>query len=62
MSLDDVEAVEKIYDEWESRNLTYDLRNRNLLIDSYCREDLVEKAGTLIDRVTLSRLKEMNLL
>ncbi|CAA3025840.1 pentatricopeptide repeat-containing At2g20710, mitochondrial-like [Olea europaea subsp. europaea] len=50
MKFDDVEGVEKIFEEWESRGLSYDFRIPNFLIDAYCRNHLLEKAEALLDR------------
>ncbi|KAF5747746.1 hypothetical protein HS088_TW05G00473 [Tripterygium wilfordii] len=53
----DFETAEKIFDEWESRNLTYDLRIPNALIGAYSRKGLMEKAETTINNV-ISKGKE----
>ncbi|CAK7350602.1 unnamed protein product [Dovyalis caffra] len=49
LMLDDIEAAEMIFKEWESRNLSYDFRVPNILINAYCRKNLLAKAESLID-------------
>ncbi|XP_047325850.1 pentatricopeptide repeat-containing protein At2g20710, mitochondrial-like [Impatiens glandulifera] len=49
MKMDDVEGAEKIFEEWESsKELTYDFRIPNILIRSYCKKGLFDKAESLI--------------
>ncbi|KAK4723670.1 hypothetical protein R3W88_026449 [Solanum pinnatisectum] len=50
MKFDDIEGVEQIFEEWESRGLSYDFRIPNFLIGSYCRNGLLRKAEVLFDR------------
>lgn len=50
LKFDDVEGAEKIFEEWESRGLSYDFRIPNFLIDAYCRNRLLEKAEALLER------------
>ncbi|KAE8652713.1 hypothetical protein Csa_013388 [Cucumis sativus] len=40
--LDDIKGAERIYKEWETQKLSYDLRIPNLLVDAYCRAGLME--------------------
>ncbi|XP_015899701.3 pentatricopeptide repeat-containing protein At2g20710, mitochondrial [Ziziphus jujuba] len=51
LKFDDIESAEKIFEEWESRNLNYDIRIPNFLIRAYCRKGLFEKAESLLTRV-----------
>ncbi|CAI0378051.1 unnamed protein product [Linum tenue] len=51
LKLEDFETAEKIFDEWESRNLSYDVRIPNILIRAYSTSALLEKAETMVDRV-----------
>lgn len=55
--LNDVEAAEHIFKEWETRKLSYDLRIPNMLIDAYCREGLMEKAEAFINKTMTVRGK-----
>lgn len=48
LKLDDLESVEKIFVDWESCNLWYDMIVPNFLIRGYSRKGLVEKAETLV--------------
>ncbi|OIS99235.1 PREDICTED: pentatricopeptide repeat-containing protein At2g20710, mitochondrial-like isoform X1 [Nicotiana attenuata] len=50
MKFDDIEGAEQIFEEWESRGLSYDFRVPNILIGAYCRNGLLQKAKALIDR------------
>ncbi|KAL2478309.1 Pentatricopeptide repeat-containing protein [Forsythia ovata] len=49
--LDDVEGAEKIYDEWLLVKSVYDPRIGNLLLSSYVRKGLSEKAETFFDQM-----------
>ncbi|KAB1201037.1 hypothetical protein CJ030_MR0G005157 [Morella rubra] len=51
LAFDDIEGAEKIFQEWESRKLSYDFRVPNLLIDAYCKKDLLAKAKALVNKV-----------
>ncbi|KDP21919.1 hypothetical protein JCGZ_03057 [Jatropha curcas] len=51
LKFDDIETAEKIFEEWECRNLSYDIRIPNFLIGAYCRKGLLGSAETLVDRV-----------
>ncbi|GAV86127.1 PPR domain-containing protein/PPR_2 domain-containing protein [Cephalotus follicularis] len=51
LKFDDIEKVEKIFEEWESRNLAYDIRIPNLFIGACCRKGLLAKAEALVNRV-----------
>ncbi|KAL2467262.1 Pentatricopeptide repeat-containing protein [Abeliophyllum distichum] len=50
MKFDDIEGAENIFEEWESSGLSYDFRVPNFLIDAYCKNGLLEKAGALLQR------------
>lgn len=50
MKFDDREGAEQIFEEWESRGLSYDFRIPNFLIGAYCRNGLLHKAEALINR------------
>ncbi|KAM3343627.1 pentatricopeptide repeat-containing protein, mitochondrial [Capsicum galapagoense] len=50
MKFDDIEGVEQIFEEWESRGLSYDFRIPNILIGAYCKNGVLRKAEALIDR------------
>ncbi|KAF3441504.1 hypothetical protein FNV43_RR15418 [Rhamnella rubrinervis] len=51
LKFDDIESAEKIFEEWESKNLSYDIRIPNFLIAAFCRKGLLEKTETLFNRV-----------
>nr|XP_016508188.1 PREDICTED: pentatricopeptide repeat-containing protein At2g20710, mitochondrial-like [Nicotiana tabacum] len=46
----DTEGVEKIFEEWEAEALSYDFRVPDVLIGTYCRNGLLEKAKALVDK------------
>ncbi|XP_011096300.1 pentatricopeptide repeat-containing protein At2g20710, mitochondrial-like [Sesamum indicum] len=48
--LDDIEGMEKIFQEWESGVLFFDFRIPNFLIDAYCRDGHLEKAEALLTK------------
>ncbi|KAK6919052.1 Pentatricopeptide repeat [Dillenia turbinata] len=49
MKLDDIEGAEKLFEEWESVNTSYDLRVPNLMVTGYCKNGLLQKAEAFID-------------
>lgn len=49
LKFDDLETAEKIFEEWESKNLQYDFRILNFLVDAYCSKGLLQKAEALIN-------------
>lgn len=51
LKFDDIDAAEKVLEEWESRRLSYDFRVPNFLIDAYCRKGLTEKAEALVNKI-----------
>lgn len=51
MIFDDIEGMEKIFEEWESSALSLDFRIPNFLIDAYCTDGHMEKAEALITKV-----------
>ncbi|KAH7554226.1 hypothetical protein JRO89_XS12G0137700 [Xanthoceras sorbifolium] len=51
LKFDDLECAERIFEEWESKTLSYDIRIPNFLIGAYGRKGLPEKAETLIGRI-----------
>ncbi|KAL9425525.1 hypothetical protein AB3S75_032477 [Citrus x aurantiifolia] len=53
LKFDGMESAEKIFEEWESCNLSHDIRIPNHLIDAYCRRGLLHKAETLIYKAQL---------
>ncbi|XP_024029124.1 pentatricopeptide repeat-containing protein At2g20710, mitochondrial [Morus notabilis] len=50
LRIDDVEGAAKIYEEWESRGLPFDFLIPDLMIDTYFRKGLLEKAEALVDK------------
>ncbi|XP_050383317.1 pentatricopeptide repeat-containing protein At2g20710, mitochondrial-like [Argentina anserina] len=57
LKFDDIESVEKMFEEWESEHLTYDIRIPNILIGAYTRNGLLEKAEAIISRIILKDVK-----
>lgn len=51
LKFDDIDSAEKIFDEWESRELSYDIRVPTYLMSAFSRKGLMEKAETLLNRV-----------
>ncbi|KAH7513122.1 hypothetical protein FEM48_Zijuj12G0163100 [Ziziphus jujuba var. spinosa] len=51
LKFDDIESAEKIFEEWESRKLSYDVRIPKFLISACCRKGHLEKAERLLRRV-----------
>lgn len=49
MKFNDIEGLEKIFNEWELSGLSYDYRISNFLIDAYCRNGLLMKAEDIIN-------------
>ncbi|KAG6754857.1 hypothetical protein POTOM_040656 [Populus tomentosa] len=50
LMLDDIEAAEMMFKEWE---LSYYFRVPNILMNAYCRNNLLEKAESLIDHAMM---------
>lgn len=50
LAFDDIEGAENIFEEWESRKLSYDFRVPNLLINAYGQKGLLAKAEALLNR------------
>lgn len=48
LKLDDLESAEKIFEEWKTRELSYDFRVPSLLVDAYSKRNLLEKAESLM--------------
>ncbi|KAI4322665.1 hypothetical protein L6164_022337 [Bauhinia variegata] len=59
MKLDDISGAERILEEWESGNTSFDLRIPNFMISAYCKKGLLEKAEAFIGRL-LERGKELD--
>lgn len=57
LKFDDIDSAEKIFDEWESRELNLDIRIPNALICAFCRKGLMEKAESLFNRVMAKGMK-----
>lgn len=51
VKLDDIEGAEKILQEWESGNTTFDIRIPNMMITAYCKWGLLDKAEAYIKRL-----------
>jgi pentatricopeptide repeat protein len=51
LKFDDIDSAEKIFNEWDSRQLNYDIRVPNYLMGAFCRKGLMEKAETLVNQV-----------
>lgn len=59
VKLDDIDGAEKILQEWEYEHKHFDIRLPNLMITSYCRWGLVDKAEAYIKRL-LDNGKELD--
>ncbi|KAA8526392.1 hypothetical protein F0562_008405 [Nyssa sinensis] len=57
VKLDDIDGAEKILEEWESVNTSFDFRIPNLLINAYCKKGLLEKAEAFVS-IAIERGKE----
>lgn len=57
LKFDDIEGAEKLFEEWESKKLSYDIRVPNYLMGAYCRKGLLEKAENLINNILLKGKK-----
>ncbi|XP_062107336.1 pentatricopeptide repeat-containing protein At2g20710, mitochondrial-like [Humulus lupulus] len=51
VKLDDIDGMEKIFEEWESVNTLFDNRIANLMLSAYCKKGLLEKAFVCVDRL-----------
>lgn len=51
MKLDDIDGAEKILKEWESGDTCFDFKIPNMMINSYCKKGLVDKAEAYISRL-----------
>ncbi|WOG98753.1 hypothetical protein DCAR_0418098 [Daucus carota subsp. sativus] len=49
--MDDLDGAQKVYDEWEVKNTTFDNKLPNFLISAYCKKGLMEKAESLCQRL-----------
>ena len=52
VKLEDLDGVDKIFEEWESWATDFDRRIANLLINAYCKKGLLEKALACAERLT----------
>ncbi|KAJ6316571.1 hypothetical protein OIU78_019783 [Salix suchowensis] len=50
LKFDDLDSAEKIFEEWESQKLCYDISIPNFLVDAYSRKGLLEKAEMILQR------------
>ncbi|KAL5715535.1 hypothetical protein ACHQM5_017342 [Ranunculus cassubicifolius] len=50
IKLGDIAAAEKILEEWEYVNTSYDFRVPNLLVAAYCKNGLLDKAEMLVQK------------
>ncbi|XP_028071697.1 pentatricopeptide repeat-containing protein At2g20710, mitochondrial-like [Camellia sinensis] len=49
--LDDLDGMEKLFEEWEINRTCFDFRVPNLMISAYCRKGLLEKAESIVNRL-----------
>ncbi|XP_049353190.1 protein Rf1, mitochondrial-like [Solanum verrucosum] len=49
--LDDLDGAEKIFAEWETNRVHFDIRIPNLLISAYCKKGHMEKAISIIEQL-----------
>ncbi|KAG8391556.1 hypothetical protein BUALT_Bualt01G0199900 [Buddleja alternifolia] len=52
--LDDLDGVEKILEEWEENNISYDVRIPNFVIFTFCKSGRVREAELILSRVVES--------
>ncbi|KAF5200021.1 Pentatricopeptide repeat-containing protein [Thalictrum thalictroides] len=57
--LEDMDGLERCFEEWESHCLSYDVRLPNVLIKAYLKRDMIEEAKLLLDH-TLKKGCEPN--
>nr|GMD31916.1 pentatricopeptide repeat-containing protein At4g02750-like [Ipomoea batatas] len=55
--LDDLDAMEKIVEEWESHKTSFDIRFPNFLVYVYCKKGNLRKAEAIIERIIESGQK-----
>ncbi|XP_023531849.1 pentatricopeptide repeat-containing protein At2g20710, mitochondrial-like [Cucurbita pepo subsp. pepo] len=51
MKLDDIEGAEEILKEWELGDTCFDFKIPNMMVNSYCKKGLVDKAEAYINRL-----------
>ncbi|KAK9921564.1 hypothetical protein M0R45_030069 [Rubus argutus] len=51
VKIGDIESAEKIFEEWDSAKLHYDIRIPNSFIGAYTRKGLLDKAEAIINRI-----------
>lgn len=56
LKLGGTELAEEVFDQWESKKLSYDFRIPNLLIKFYCEKGLIEKAELLLKKAEGNRV------
>lgn len=56
-NLNDTENAEKVFEDWESNNKTYDLRIPNFLIGAFSRKGFMGKAEAIKERIVLKGKK-----
>ncbi|KAK6162594.1 hypothetical protein DH2020_002435 [Rehmannia glutinosa] len=49
--LDDLEGAEKILEEWEEKNIYFDIRIPNLVICAFCKKGRVREAEVILNRL-----------
>ncbi|XP_019159088.1 PREDICTED: pentatricopeptide repeat-containing protein At2g20710, mitochondrial-like isoform X2 [Ipomoea nil] len=55
--LDDLDAMEKIVEEWESHKTYFDKRIPNFLVSVYCKRGNLKKAEAIVERIVESGQK-----
>ncbi|KAJ1389744.1 Tetratricopeptide-like helical domain superfamily [Sesbania bispinosa] len=50
--LNDIDGAERILEEWEFGNTSFDIRIPNLMMTAYCKNGLLEKAEAYIQRLS----------
>ncbi|KAK7268195.1 hypothetical protein RIF29_20886 [Crotalaria pallida] len=54
LKFDDLASAEKIFEEWESAKMSFDVRIPNLMIAAYSRKGLLEAAETVVNRTFMN--------
>lgn len=49
--LDDLDGAQKLWEEWEANRISYDFRVPNMIIASYCKKGLTERAESIVQRL-----------
>ncbi|EEF44444.1 pentatricopeptide repeat-containing protein At2g20710, mitochondrial [Ricinus communis] len=54
LKLDDIDGAERIFEEWDSKKVLFDIRIPNSMVNVYSRKGHLEKAETYINKIVAS--------